>query len=132
MAAGEFLAAHDAALARLAAGEDSPTLRQAAVLALARAGALGSACRLFARLGLGESRDPEIRGLGARLLKDRALASGWRADAEAAARASISLFRDTNDSWHGINAAAMLLLAGRGHAATRLAAVLAALPDRGD
>lgn len=132
MAAGEFLAAHDAALVRLAAGEDSPALRQSAVLALARAGALGSARRLFARLRLGESRDPEIRGLGARLLKDAALSSGRQADAARAARASMALFRETNDGWHGINAAAMLLLAGRPAASARLAGLVAALPDQGD
>lgn len=132
MAAGEFLAAHDAALSALAAGEDGTALRQTAVLALARAGALGSARRLFARLGLGADPDPEIRGLGARLLKDRALAHGRRGDARAAACASLALFRDTNDAWHGINAAAMLLLAGRARMASRLAADVAALPDRGD
>ncbi len=132
MAAGEFLAAHDAALARLAAGEESRELRQIAVLALARAGALGSARRLFASLGLDACGDPEIRGLGARLLKDRALAYGRRGDATAAARASLSMFRETGDPWHGINTAAMLLLAGREWAASRLAAVVAELPDRGD
>ena len=129
---GLYLSAHDAAMAALAGDGDSAELRHLAVLALARAGATSSALRLDAQWGLRHAEDAELSGLYPRLLKDIALGTRRPADAEAAAAAYAALWHRHRDGWHGINAAAMALLAGDRAAAAAIAGVVAALPDRGD
>ena len=73
---GEILAAYDIARAALEAGETSREVAYVAVLCLARAGAADFARAEYVRLGLAQADDyPEAVALGARLLKDVALAS---------------------------------------------------------
>jgi hypothetical protein len=133
---GYFLSAHDAAMAGLAAvptdkSEDEAGLRHAAVLSLARAGARNSALRLVEQWGLRESADPELAGLYPRLLKDLAL-EGRRKDAAAAAQAYARLWARYGSAWHGVNAAAMHLLAGEAAASRALAGSLTRRADAGD
>jgi hypothetical protein len=130
-AEGQYLAAHDRAAAALADGADDDGLRHGAVLALAQSGATGSALRLFRRLGLESGTAPEIAALGARLLKDQALA-GQAGAARAAETAYGTLHRRSGESWHGVNAAAMALLAGAADRARARIAALGPLPDPGD
>jgi hypothetical protein len=131
-AQGLFLSAHDRAMAGIEAGVAGDALRHRAVLALARAGATTSALGLLRRLGLTGSADPEIAGLQARLLKDVALETGAAQDARAAGAAYAALWRRHGDGWHGVNVAAMALLANDREAARRAAAAVGRLPDAGD
>src|SRR3954470_19004606 len=72
---GEILAAYDIAHAALEAGETSREIAYAAVLCLARAGAVDFARAEYVRLGLAQADHPDTIALGARLLKDVALAT---------------------------------------------------------
>lgn len=129
---GQIFAAHDRAMTALAAGAEDDWLRQHAVLTLAQLGALGPALALFRDLGLDARSDLEIAGLGARLLKDVALATRAPADAARAFAAALALWRRSGEPWPGINAAAMALLSARPRLARRMARSLRSLPDRGD
>ena len=74
-----------------------------------------------------ESADPHERAVGARLLKDRALAAapGERQFAlERAFEAYHAIYLASGDSFPGINAATLALLAGREQRARELAAAL--------
>ena len=131
---GEILAAYDIAHAALEAGESSPEIAYAAVLCLARAGAVDFARSEYVRLGLAEAEDDaDAVALGARLLKDVALAArGPRRIAFA--KASIdryeALFERFGGLYGAINAATMTLVAGDpAGAAARAAAVLAPPPS---
>lgn len=75
MAGGEYLQAYDAAEQALAAAPRNPEIRRLAVLALARAGALGQAIERFDAFALDEVRTEETLGLQGRLFKDAALAA---------------------------------------------------------
>lgn len=130
-AEGQYLAAHDQAAAALASGIDHDGLRHRAVLALAQSGATGSALRLFAKLGMDAKGDPEIAALGARLLKDQALA-GQPGAARAAETAYGTLWRRSGEAWHGVNAAFMALLAGSPARAVERVRALGEPVDRGD
>jgi hypothetical protein len=130
LAQGFFLSAHDAAMTAIAAQGDSPALRHAAVLSLLRAGARVPALRLVEAWGLRRSDDPELAGLYPRLLKDIALDTRQRNDALAAADAYQRVWRDNGGFWHGINAAAMQLLAGDAGSASTLALQVAASPGQ--
>ena len=129
---GRFLAAHDRAMTAIADGAATDELRHLAVLTLARAGATSSAVRLLQQLGLTESSDPEISGLHPRLLKDMALQTHDRADAVAAGHAYEKLWRRYGSGWHGVNVAAMALLAGDRERALTSAAAVRQLRDEGD
>lgn len=99
-------------------------LAHAAVLALARAGATDFARAEFVRLGLANSDDPEALSLGARLLKDVALAAGGgrrRAFARASARAYAAAAAKGGGRYGLVNAATMSLLAGDGEQSAELA-----------
>lgn len=73
---GEVLAAYDIAHAALEAGQASLEIVNTAVLCLARANAVDFARSEYVRLGLDKVRDdPATIALGARLLKDVALAA---------------------------------------------------------
>jgi hypothetical protein len=104
------------------------------VLCLARAGAVDFARTEYVRLGLDRvDDDPDIIALGARLLKDVALAvRGPRrtAFARASTRRYQALFQRFGGLYGAINAATMTLVAGD-HAGARAlaAAVLAAPPS---
>jgi hypothetical protein len=131
LAHGELLAAHDHARAALDATPDHLELQFLAVLALARAGATRHALERYAawRLADRARRAPsaELRtdlvSLGARLAKDRALRAPrperGRALRDAAA-AYERVFRAGGDSFPGVNAATLWLLAGDAARARRL------------
>ncbi len=133
---GEILAAYDIAHAALEAGETSQEVAYAAVLCLARSGAVDFARAEYARLGLDQAEDnADAVALGARLLKDVALAARGTRRA-AFARASIrryeTLFQRFGGLYGAINAATMTLVAGdREGARARAAAALDIPPPPG-
>lgn len=113
---GEILAAYDIAHAALEAGETSREVAYAAVLCLARSGAVDFARAEYVRLGLDRAdENSDAVALGARLLKDVALAARG-ARRTAFARASIrryeTLFQRFGGLYGAINAATMTLVAG--------------------
>src|SRR5687768_7413830 len=74
LARGDLITAYDTTVSAIAEGDESPALRHLQVLALARMGDTERAMELFSVHSLAESPDPHHRAVGARLLKDRALA----------------------------------------------------------
>jgi len=131
LARGDLIAAYDATVSAIEAGDDSHAVRHQQVLALARMGDTERAMELFEAHGLDRSDDPHERAVGARLLKDRALAAppGERQFAlERAFEAYHAIYRESGDSFPGINAATLALLADRGDDARGLAAALLADP----
>lgn len=135
-AEGLLFSAHDRAIAALADRPDDVPLRYRATLNIARAGATGMALDLFRRLGLDVVDDPEVAALGARLIKDRALERPAAARAPLLAEATRRydvLWRRSGTGWHGVNAAALRLLAGQKDAAAAIAQeVLRTHRDSGD
>ena len=129
---GEILAAYDLAHAALEAGDVSREVSYAAVLCLARAGAVDFARAEYVRLGLaGADDDPDAVALGARLLKDVALATrGARraAFARASLRRYTALSRRFGGLYGAINAATLTLVAGDSAGAAVLAAEVLAAP----
>jgi class 3 adenylate cyclase len=124
---GDLIAAYDATVAAIEAGDPSGAVRHQQVLALARMGDTERAMELFEAYGLDRSQDAHQRAVGARLLKDRALASppGERQFAlERAFEAYHAIYLESGDSFPGINAATLALLAGREERARELAAAL--------
>lgn len=133
---GEILAAYDIAHAALEAGETAPEIAHAAVLCLARAGALDFARSEYVRLGLADMRDDsDTVALGARLLKDVALgARGARrvAFAKASRAGYEALYERFGGIYGAINAATMTLVAGdRAGAAAYAARALDIPPPAG-
>ena len=127
LARGDLIAAYDATVSAIGEGDDSGTIRHQQVLALARMGDTERAMELFTAYGLDDSRDPHERAIGARLLKDRALAApaGERLFAlERAFEAYHAIYLESGDSFPGINAATLAMLAGREERARELAAAL--------
>lgn len=98
------------------AGETSARITYLAVLCLARAGAVDFARAEYVRLGLDRiDDDPDAIALGARLLKDVALAAhGLRrtAFAKASTRRYRALFERFGGLYGAVNAATMTLVAG--------------------
>ncbi|MGQ0677706.1 MAG: TRAFs-binding domain-containing protein [Rhodospirillales bacterium] len=107
-------------------------LKHRAVLALARAGATVLAERKFAELDLAGVAAVDVRALHARILKDRALAQAGphrKKMLVEAAKAYGEIFRQSRNTYPGVNAASLLLLSGDARAASDLARrVLALLP----
>jgi hypothetical protein len=132
IARGDLIAAYDVTVSGLAEDPVSEDLRYLQVLALARMGDTERAMQLFGDYALGESADPHKRAAGARLLKDRALtlAPGdvRRAALGEAFEAYRAVYRESGDSFPGINAATLALLSGREEEARRLAEALLADP----
>ncbi|WP_454713993.1 tetratricopeptide repeat-containing protein [Caulobacter segnis] len=132
---GEILAAYDIARAALEAGETSRDVAYAAVLCLARSGAIDFARSEYVRLGLDRADDSDAVALGARLLKDVALATrGLRrtAFARASIRRYEALFQRFGGLYGAINAATMTLVAGDPEGARdRAAAALEIAPPPG-
>jgi class 3 adenylate cyclase len=128
LAKGDLIAAYDLTTAAIEAGDDSGTIRHQQVLALARMGDTERAMGLFAAYGLDKSGDTHERTIGARLLKDRALATApgpARQQAiESAFEAYHAIYRASGDSFPGINAATLALLAGDDEQARALARAL--------
>lgn len=128
---GDLIGAYDLTVSAIAAGDDSLEIRHRQVLALARMGDVERAMERFAAYGLDRSADPHQRAIGARLLKDRALAAAGEARREAFAAALDAyhaIYRDSGDSFPGINAATLALLAGEAERARDLAETLLADP----
>jgi len=128
IARGDLIAAYDIAVSGLAEEPACEDLRHLQVLALARMGDTERAMALFVSYGLGGSADPHKRAAGARLLKDRALALA-DGDARTAAldeafEAYCRIYRESGDSFPGINAATLALLSGWEGESRRLAEAL--------
>lgn len=132
MRRGEHLQAYDLAMLFLESGERSIPLAHAAVLCLARAGALDHARREYVRLGLVESPyDHAAATLGARLLKDVAL-SATGARRRALARASAdryeAVWTQHGGLYSAVNVATMRLLSGEHEASQAFAHIVLATP----
>jgi adenylate cyclase len=132
LARGDLIAAYDLSTAAIEEGDPGGTVRHQQVLALARMGDTERAMGLFAAYGLDRSNDAHERAIGARLLKDRALAAppgAGRQDAILRAHdAYHAIYSDSGDSFPGINAATLALLAGDAAQSQTLAAALLADP----
>ena len=130
---GDLIGAYDATVTAIAEGDESGAIRHQQILALARMGDTERAMGLFAAYGLDRSADPHQRAVGARLLKDRALEQPdgeARTEALAAAfEAYHDIYLKSGDSFPGINAATLALLAGREREARALAAALLEDPE---
>ena len=132
LARGDLIAAYDLTVSAIAEGNDSSEIRHQQILALARMGDTDRAMELFAAHGLNRSANPHERAIGARLLKDRALSlppgEARQAALEQAFAAYHAIFLDSGDSFPGINAATLALLAGDAARARALAERLLADP----
>lgn len=131
MARGDLIAALDVTSAAIADGDESGAVRHQQVLALARMGDTERAMELFESYGLAASRDVHQRAVGARLLKDRALAAPPHERPQALARAFEAyhaIYRESGDSFPGINAATLALLLDDDARAKALAEALLADP----
>ncbi len=125
--AGEHLSAYDRARRALKAFPGHPGLRYRAVLALARGGATEPAMACYREFGLAASHDPDVRALGPRLIKDRAMAASGaerRRLADRSSRGYEALWRDTGRYHPGVNAATMALVGGDAPRAQDLALAL--------
>lgn len=128
---GDLIGAYDVTVSAIAAGDESGAIRHRQVLALARMGDIERAMERFTAYGLDRSADPHHRAIGARLLKDRAMAAAGparRAALAEAFEAYHAIYRDSGDSFPGINAATLALLAGETTRAHDLAGTLLADP----
>jgi len=132
LARGDLIAAYDLTSSAIAAGDESSAVRHQQVLALARMGDTERAVELFTAYGLNRAPNPHERAIGARLLKDRALALPDGSERTAALRGAFeayhAIYRDSGDSFPGINAATLALLAGDAQQARGLADALLADP----
>jgi class 3 adenylate cyclase len=133
---GDLIGAYDATVAAIEAGDESGEIRHQQILALARMGDTDRAMAKFAEYGLEGSSNVDERTIGARILKDRAfnLPSGPERQAamERAFEAYHDVYRATRDSFPGINAATLALLAGREADSRRLAKELLVDPEVAD
>jgi len=121
---GELLLAVDLAERGLSEHPGDLWLAHRAVLAMARSGSIGEASRRLEEYGLGEVEEEDVAALGARLAKDRALATTGahrREQARAAAEAYQSIFARTGGYYPAINGATLSLIAGRCEQALALA-----------
>ena len=132
LARGDLIAAYDLTSSAIAQGDESTAVRHQQILALARMGDAERARELFAAYRLDRSSNPHERAIGARLLKDRALAvaegDGRRAAMREAFDAYHAIYRDSGDAFPGINAATLALLAGDEGQAREIAEALIADP----
>lgn len=128
---GEVLSAYDIAHSALEAPERDQEAAYFAVLCLARAGALDFARSEYVRLGLDQADNHDAIALGARLLKDVALAArGVRrlAFAKASIRQYERLVERYDGIYGAINAATMRLVAGDAAGAAARARTALAMP----
>lgn len=133
LARGDLIAAYDLASSAVAAGDPSSVVRHQQVLALARMGDTERAMELYRLHALDRSPNAHERAIGARLLKDRALAlppgEARQAALGEAFAAYHAIYLDSGDSFPGINAATLALLAGEEDKARSLAEALLADPQ---
>lgn len=135
MQRGEHLQAYDMAMLLLESGHSSIFLAHAAVLCLARTGAIDHARREYVRLGLADSPDDHAAAtLGARLLKDVALSTTGarrRAFAKASADRYAAVWSRHQDLYSAVNVATMRLVSGEGEASRAFARIVLASPANG-
>ena len=74
LARGDLITAYDITTSAISEGEDDSAVRHQQILALARMGDTERALDLFDLYGLSHSASHHERAVGARLLKDRAVA----------------------------------------------------------
>jgi class 3 adenylate cyclase len=133
---GDLISAYDRAASAVADGDLSASSRHQQILALAGMGDTDGAMQLYERYGLDRSDDPHHRAVGARLLKDRALAlpegDPRKAGLEAAYSAYRSIYEQSGDPYPGVNAASLALLAGRPDEASAIALAILANPAVAD
>ena len=140
-AAGDHLLAYDTAVRGLDEHPQDPTLKHAAVLALARSGATLKARERYREFGLGDlprasvsqSLYTDIASLDARIAKDLALMAGAENRGELLNRAATryrKIFEETGDYYPGVNAATLALLAGHSREAKALAASVRTICER--
>ncbi len=121
---GELLTAVDLAERGLAELPHDAWLKHRSVLALARAGATEEAATRFALYGLAATDDEEAAALGARIVKDLALAASGdeRARRAVEARDLYAAIRERTGSYYpAVNAATLSLVAGEVDRARELA-----------
>jgi class 3 adenylate cyclase/tetratricopeptide (TPR) repeat protein len=114
---GEFFKAFDLAAQGLSTYHDDVSLKHRAVLCLARAGATELALRKYDEFGLSAaaSDSEDVGALGARLLKDEALAASGetrRVKAAEAADRYAAIHERFHNYYPAINAATLRLVAG--------------------
>jgi class 3 adenylate cyclase len=129
---GELLTAFDLAERGLARHPDDISLKHRAVLALARAGSTEQARRRFAEYGLAEIPTEDVAALGARIVKDIAIAAsgeGRRLHAARSAELYRAIFARTGGYYPAINAATLSMIAGEPDRARELAAHALRLVD---
>ena len=124
---GDPFRAYDIVARAIAAGALSEDLSHQQALTLARMGDTQRALDIFRSAGLDRSSSPHKRALGARLLKDNGL-DGDSDQLEQAYRAYLAIYRDSGDSYPGINAASLALLTGDAETSSALAAEILAMP----
>ncbi len=131
MGRGDLFTAHDLARAGIEAGSSDERFRYLQVLALARMGDVAQARERYEMYSLAGSQDVDVASLGARLLKDAAL-SARPLDPRAlidAANAYRTIYVRTGDSFPGVNAATLFLLAGAAGDAASIAGALLGKPS---
>jgi class 3 adenylate cyclase len=130
---GDLIGAYDATVAAIEAGDESGAIRHQQILALARMGDTDRAMAKFAEYGLEGSGNVDERTIGARILKDRAFNTAAGPERQAAMERAFEAYHDvyeaTRDSFPGINAATLALLAGREAESRTLAEALLADPE---
>jgi class 3 adenylate cyclase len=130
LARGDLIAAYDLTVSAIVEGDESSAIRHQQILSLARMGDTERAMGLFLTYGLDQAANPHERAVGARLLKDRALSlpsgEAQRAALRAAFDAYHAIYLASGDSFPGINAATLALLAGEEEQSRGLAEALLA------
>lgn len=113
---GDLLVAFDRACEHLKEFPEAESLKHKGLLALANAGAVERAGRLFGEWGLANSRETHVLALEARIAKERALrlAGNERREALLASAALYRrLYEMKADTYLAINLATLLFLAGK-------------------
>src|SRR5215469_17944300 len=140
-AAGDHLLAYDTAVRGLDEHPQDPTLKHAAVLALARSGATLKARERYREFGLGDvprgsisqSLYTDIASLDARIAKDLALAAGPGNRRELLTKAATryrEIYEETGDYYPGVNAGTLALLTGCATEAKALGASVRTICER--
>jgi len=125
IARGDLIGAFDEAVSAIEQGDESTAIRYSQVLALARMGDTDRAAELFEAYGLSTSQDPHEQAIGARIRKDRALelpeGEARRRALSVAADAYDAIYAASGDSYPGVNAASLAVLAGEAERGERIA-----------
>jgi class 3 adenylate cyclase len=111
---GDLVVAYDLAAQGLTEHPESVDMGYLATRVLARSGATAQAAALYKRFGLDRKPETDFASLGARIAKDRALATSAnrRTVLRAAAAKYAQVYTQTRDHYPAVNAASLYLLAG--------------------